>query len=442
VLAATFSKYLPKPGSPSIATWRLLLPLAVLHLAMLGYDAAHPDRFLRADRADERMQIILGLPGAAAKGETLSYIAGHGVAGDWLPQGLIYLAGGPYALIVVQVVLALLSIVWVRDIGRWAGLDEKRASLAASIYALLPHTLVFPHQLASEALFVPLVILGFRATGWRSGLALGLATLVRPLAILWPLAQAAVLRPSSTARTLLLVAAFAPVLGWMTFELAKTGEFSMGRSSHDLGRNLYARVGRMAASLPEQERLAAQPAGVRSLSVGEYLGFVIAHPLSAAMHSGRDVAALGFKSGIERLTLDYLDFFPAERDYVQDSRGGWRVTAEQLGVLGTVQELARRAPFLIATSAAAGVLFVLFMLLAATGAWRSFQERHVHRLLLALFVLYIFVTAQAVDAAQSRHRAPAEFALCLLAVAGWAAVRRRLEKHRVYVYRPTLISAG
>jgi hypothetical protein len=441
VLAATLSKHPAKPAWQPSATWRLLLPFALIHAAMLGYDAAHPGRFLNADRADERIKFIVGLPDAFASGQTAAYIVGHGVPGDWLPQGLIYLAAGQTTLIVVQVALALLSIVWVRDIGRRAGLGEQGATLAAALYALLPHALVFPHQLASEALFVPLVILAFRASGrnagFASGLAIGVATLVRPLTLLWPVVQSAVLPLSTRGRTRLLIAAFAPVLGWMGFQFVQSGEFSMGHSSHDLGRNLYERVGRMAAALPEEERLAARPAGERSLLLREYLAFVIAHPVLAAVHSGRDVAALSVKSGIERLTLDYLDLFPQGRRELQDASGGWRARVERLGFAGALKELGGRAPLLTVTSAVAALLFLLFMLLAAVGAWSCLKQRDADRLRLALFVVYIFITAQAVDAAQSRHRAPAEFALCLLAVAGWGALSRRLsEMNRDYSSSP------
>jgi hypothetical protein len=66
------------------------------------------------------------------------------------------------------------------------------------------------------------------------------------------------------------------------------------------------------------------------------------------------------------------------------------------------------------------------MALAAYGALTSRRKRE--WLLLTLFVLYVAATAQLVDRAQSRHRAPAEFALCLLAAAGWAALRARRQK--------------
>jgi len=41
----------PKVAWQASETWRVVLPLTGVHLAMFGYDLAHPDRFLNADRA-------------------------------------------------------------------------------------------------------------------------------------------------------------------------------------------------------------------------------------------------------------------------------------------------------------------------------------------------------------------------------------------------------
>src|SRR5262249_35577761 len=139
--------------------WRLVVPLAALHAAMFGYDLAHPDRFLHADRAGERIAAVQGFAQALQTGRLWGYTTSHGIVGDWLPQALLYVAGGAYFVIAVQVLLALASVLWVRDIGLRLGMAEGPARGAALLYALLPHTLVFPHQLASEAIFVPLVVL-------------------------------------------------------------------------------------------------------------------------------------------------------------------------------------------------------------------------------------------------------------------------------------------
>ena len=414
-------------GEPiASTTWRLIAPLAALHGAMFVYDLAHPERFLNADRARERIGLLKGFPEALHSGDAMGYIAGHGIVGDWLPQALLFLAGGQPLVIAAQVMLALASVLWVWEIGLRIGLRDSQADAAAVVYALLPHMLVFPHQLVSEALFVPLVVLSFRLALTAGGaLALGVSTLVRPVTALWPFVAAALQPASAGKRACYVAAALAPLLAWMSFVWMASGEFSMGRSPHDLGGNLYERMQRMGATLPQAERPPEKPAGQTKASLGEYLRFALAHPATAAAHSARDGAAITFKSGIERVTLDYLDLFPASRA-LQKADGGWRESLEQRGVLATFAELVRTQPWLIGSSALAALAFTAFMALALYGAVTTRRSRE--WLLLTLFVLYVAATAQLVDRAQSRHRAPAEFALCLLAAAGWAALRARRQK--------------
>jgi hypothetical protein len=436
VTTAAASRLASRPSEVSAP----LLPLVFLHIAMFAYDIAHPGRFLHVDRWEERLETILGLPAAFADGTLPSYIAAHGIVGDWLPQALIYLLGGQYAVISVQVTLTLLSIGWVRDIAKQAGLPDRQASMTAVLYALLPHTLVLPHQLASEAWFVPLVIYAFRASGALSGFAIGLATLVRPLTVLWPFVQASVPAMKPRTRALLLAAAFAPLLAWMGFVYMETGVPSMGPSSHDLGSNLYLRMSRMAAASRATETPVEFASSDSKASIGEYLHFAAAHPALMLEHSARDLFALTVKSGVERLTLDYLDLFPERRSALQNASGGWRARVERFGPAQAARQAINEEPLLVATSALGALAFVLLMSLAAVGARRwiagrrlATREQNIHRLLIGSFVIYVFFTAQSVDAAQSRHRAPAEFALCVLAIVGWAAVRRRAqEKHLGY----------
>jgi hypothetical protein len=425
---------------------RLILPVACLHALMFLHDLFHPERFLNADRADQRAAVIQGFGDVvSAGGDATGYLSSHGIVGDWLPHALLYLAGGQLLIIAAQVALALLSVLWVRELGVRLGLRAAVAGAAALLYGVLPHSLVFPHQLSTEALFVPLVIWSFvlgarawewrnepRGIGWRSqasaGLALGAATLLRPITLVWPLIQAVFLKMPLRLRLAYVAAALAPLMVWMGFIAFATGEFSMGRSSHDLGHNLYQRVQRMSGDTP----VLVKPRGQRTISVAEYLQFSAEHPVAAISHSARDVAALTFKSGIERLLLDYLDLFPQAREQLQSSASGWRHTLEREGPLAALSALLSGNPALTLASLAGAALFALFMLLAAIGAWTWLREpvpQRSLRLLAAGFVLYIIATAQVVDAAQSRHRAPAEFALCLMAVAGWAALRRRKDHH-------------
>ena len=408
---------------------RLLLLFALVHAAMFGYDLRHPERFLFADRATERIDAVRGFIDTWQSGGDLTgFVATHGVPGDWLPHALLYAAGGQFLIIAVQIALVLLSISCVYRLGEMLKLGSGGALAAAALYGLLPHTLVFPHQLASEAIFVPLLIIGFALPiGAGSGLALGAATLVRPVTLPWLLVHPFFEKGAARWRALFLVAALGPMAGWMGFIYIASGELSMGRSGHDLGHNLYVRAHRMAAALPEEERPEERPPGQTTMSLREYLAFVAQHPAAAAGHGARDLLTLGAKSGIERLVLDYFDLFPGSRAALQDSREGWRAQLEQQGVRAAFMELWRTQAGLMVVSSAAAALFAVGMLLALVGAfsWLRRDRRSERRLklLFIAFVLYIFATAQAIDAAQSRHRAPVEFALCLLAVAGWLRLR-------------------
>ena len=404
------------------AAWRLALPLGALHAAMFVYDLAHPGRFVNADRAGERIQVVAGFGEAMQSGDPLAYLTRHGIVGDWLPQALLYAAGGQYFVIAAQVLLALASVLWVREIGLRLGLRESAAQGAALLYALLPHTLVFPHQLASEAISVPLVILAFRLAAGGAGLAIGLATLVRPITALWPLIHVF----AKEKRRAYLLLAFAPLLAWMSIVFVATGEFSMGRSGHDLGNNIYYRLQRIGGALPPAERPAVRPDGETKATLGEYVAFAVSHPAVMAKYAAIDMAVMGFKSGIERLVLDYLYLYPAERSELKVAETGWRSRVDSGGA-GALLELARQQPVLIATATTGALAFTLLMLFAVYGAAR--WARSPERLALVAFVIYIFATTQAVDAAQSRLRAPAEFAICLLAIAGWQALKRRARRH-------------
>src|SRR5205814_493720 len=63
------------------AAWRLALPLGGLHAAMFVYDLAHPDRFLNADRAGERIQVVAGFGEAMQSGDPLAYLTSPGIVG-------------------------------------------------------------------------------------------------------------------------------------------------------------------------------------------------------------------------------------------------------------------------------------------------------------------------------------------------------------------------
>lgn len=427
---------------------------ALVHLAMFGYDLANPTAFMHTDRAGQRMEAVQGMLASFADGSTLRFLAANGNPGDYLPQALLFGALGQYGLILFQVGLALLSARALYDIARMLGMRRPGARTTALAWLALPHTLVFPHQLASEAIYSPLLVLSVwllaraatrrnGASAARSGFVVGLANLVRPVTLLWPLLVALLFARAGRGRAGAWQLAFAavPVLLWMGFMAAQTGTFTMGESSRDLGHNLYQRVLRMTQTLPAHEAAAARArylaqGDIGSLPVGAYLRFAATHPAPFARHAVRDTAVFLGKSGIERLTIDYLPLAGGQRGALQDSRGGWRARLENAGLAATLGHLWQTQGIVLVLSAAGSALMLAFSLATLYGAlalWRDrFRLDSGQRLVAAMLAslpLYVLVFSQLVDALQSRHRAPAEAAMVLVSaygVAHWA--RRRAER--------------
>ncbi len=425
----------------------LLAYAALLHAGLLTNDMAHPEVFLRADRAVNRMGSINELAELLRQGASLrEFFASHGVVGDYLPQALLYLVGGRTAVIVGQVLLFLISLTALYSLT--LGLTRSRdcALVAALLYLHLPHSLVFPHMLCAEAIVDPLVVISFcfmgrvmlngregAAAAW-SGLALGLATLVRPITALWPLLAALAMRLGRCTWGSLasfVTLSFLPVVISMSIMQGLSGAFSLGSSDHDAGHNLYLRVKFISEGLAPTEQarvnetyLGGRGADMEVVSVPDFLRFVTEYPAPYLAHFGRDGLVYFAKSGVEKLMLDYLDVDPSARIRLQDRQAGFRRQLDRDGPLRTFQRILSEHPFLILGSLVASVAFVALVVLAVVGAWRVLVDHalpHKARLMLSLvaaFPLYLFAVSQVIGAMQSRHRAAAEFAFCPLAAIG------------------------
>jgi len=159
----------------------------------------------------------------------------------------------PWAAILLQALIGTLTVflvyIWARQ---W--FDSRTGLLAASIYALEPHVLVYGTCLLTETLFVFLVLSA--ACLWYSGLKngkagrvaaaallLGYAALVRPIAILLPavLVFASIFFKGASrgfkvrSALLLCVVFMLPLSSWMFKNYSQYGHFSL---THINGFNL------------------------------------------------------------------------------------------------------------------------------------------------------------------------------------------------------------
>lgn len=444
--------------------WVALAFLLIHVLLALLIDASDAQVFVRADRAEARMETVLAFLASASAGQMQEFLANHGILGDYAPHALLYFLGGRWAVVGFQVVLAVISGLCVYRLAVLLALSRFAATVTMAVYLCMPHSLVFAHQLATEALHVPLFVISTwllaealvrRKPAWliSSALLLGLATLVRPITLLWPCAAALVIafahRPSRG--VLYASMAYLPIVLWMAFVLIRTGEFGLGKSDHSMERNLYERVARIIATLPPEERDNARadylPTGndghARTVGPVQYLRFVAAYPVASFKHLMHDMTAFFAKSGVERVTIDYLALTP-HADALQDPDHGWRQQLELHGWPYTVRYLWQALGKTLLISVIGAIAFVALVVLACIGAfdtlrgWRKFTTPRIAiGLLLVGAIAYTFAFSHVINAVQSRHRAPAEFAIVLLAAAGLSATRAR-RKDRTPSSTPTM----
>lgn len=472
----------------------ILVYLAILHALLFAYDLSHPGPFLNADRATTRLAAVTGVMEAFGDiEETARFLSDHGIIGDYLFHACAYALGGRLGVIFIQVVLTLLSAACLYRALILLNRSHTFAATATLIYAHLPHTLIFPHQLITEGLVSPLLVISFywvarsvsEAGGAQrpvgagigrggvrrmvgAGLLAGLASVIRPVVALWAVLIGVLILLFGRRRRLapavaVSFTALAPLLVWMALMWGMTGEFTVGRSGYDLQANLGKRIAAMLRHVPETRRAeivsryledgesprsgsTQRSEGWESqrATIAQYFAFVGDYPAIFLRHLGRDVAVYVSKSGVNRIVLDYFEVAKEKTEQLQDPRTGWRSVWERSGAVAALRHLAAEYPRLLAVTVIGIVGFGLFMVLVAIGAIRalrrlvlrlgSLEERFLWSVIL-MTPLYVLAVSQTTINVSSRNRAPAEFALTVLAVLGLSWLARGVRRRRVRAER-------
>jgi Dolichyl-phosphate-mannose-protein mannosyltransferase len=436
----------------------LLVFFAGVHGVLLTLDLRYPYMFLRGDRSSDRMAAIEALRQLHGWHALVAYFGTHGNLGDYAPQALIYLAGGKYGLLIAQICWMLLSGVCVYRLGRLCELSARASCLATALYLGSPHSLALQHQLCSEAVFVPLLAISTwlmaEAVRGRSlrvlgcgGLLAGFTSLIRPVTLVWPLVACFGLRRYGTraAAPVFAAAAYLPVVLWMMFVWQQTGTFGMGDSDHSLAVNLYGRVQAIAATMPPDEARAVNSSYLaepppQAVTATSYLSFVAHYPLPSLIYALRDTGVFFFKSGVERISVDYFADDQQTRLLQTRNGNGWRQYWDKHGALATIRYGWEVLGITLVISALAAGVQVALILLAVAGAVHLVgrirnqaqpQAAKLADFLILALPVYVLIFSQLADATQSRHRAPAEFALAILATHGVRLVRAAQRARRL-----------
>jgi Dolichyl-phosphate-mannose-protein mannosyltransferase len=426
----------------------LLLAALAIHIALLSYDlSSHFEPLLRGDRSEARW-IAMTQFAASPPGSLLDALTNSPVApAEFMIQLTSYKIGGQTGIIVVQIALFLASL-WALSRTALILLGSRVAMLTiGAVYTLLPQNLAFTHQLVTEAIATPLVVISSYfylcyldqrrfSLLMACGISLGLGILVRP-----PVAMA--LLPFALlhfvfrkldfpwqATVAICALAVIPFLAWTTIFSVHSGRFGYTSGTATLGWNLrskvffvYSRNG--LEKPPEVAKFAKYSDSWNDnggISVGRYLQLVKPYPVLFIKSSIVDLLQLA-RGNVSKFLVDYFNIVGDQHDGIKD----WRSLLAEKGIFELINDLSRNMPTLLL--AVAEVLVSLLTLVGITAA-ALFAVISVARpctviktlghtafgmiLFQASVFFAVLVSTQIVDQAQGRLRHPAEAGVLLL----------------------------
>ncbi|MFO1154837.1 MAG: hypothetical protein U1E42_14425 [Rhodospirillales bacterium] len=457
---------------PSSWQFACLALFVAAHGVLFAYDMHNREAFYEGDRADKRANkifVLLDIPdlrkvsspswssvpaqpfgGNIPTDLTISKkLLNLGPPGDYLVHALPYGIGGQYAVIALQLALALVAVFCIFQLGLRLGLSEAYAFVATALYILLPGSLCQPHELVSEGLFNPLLAIATyllvrvvdEPLRWRvlltALLLLAVAMEVRTQLLLYPFVLVAIFVLWCRDRWLKLSLAtlfvcFAIPLGWSLFAALQPSDLVVAPTELSALRNLSGLVERMAIRGGFAFDRSAYPG--EAIPLGEFLGYVLRYPLALVQVKMTDATEILANPGITALGK-YLgvDLFTFR---TETGKLFWAQLKWNVGLFDVVRELFRQnlaflVPFLVATAAWLAILAI-----AVFGAFALIRDRGIGggaKAIVLSVILYNLAIVQVSEMVRVGQRTPVEFAIAILFAIG---LRRLLERRRAVVVAP------
>jgi 4-amino-4-deoxy-L-arabinose transferase-like glycosyltransferase len=442
----------------------IIFYITLIQGLMFIYDLSHPNLFLFADRAADRIEAIKRLITFLQGHSSLMLFLSHqgtalGVPGDYIIQGLVFFVSGQYGVILFQIVLFIASVAALYHLTYLLTHSRYYSIAAALIYAHLPHSIVFPHMLWSEALFNPFVLFGYyymvraaiSSASWLNislaALFLALATLVRivsaPLVIVGVIIFLLCHLPLKKIGGYVSIFAVALVV-WPLFVWSQTGLFAMGSRDRTGSSHLYyglvSRLKTMISTLPRDQRPKAEEKYVPTENLNneqlkniafKYLSFAMNYPGPFVRLLAQDAAIFVSQSGVERITVDYLELAGTDRKVIQQPLHGWRENLVAKGIIDTASTYLHEHRVVVVLSLIGMLAMLALCGLTAVGAisvWKNWlqlgREERIILASMAFFVVYIFLPGTMVLYPGARYRSPAEPYICVLAAIGLASMKK------------------
>lgn len=427
--------------------WLLLPVLAflILHGALLAYDLQHPDAIFGGDRAESRwasMQDRL----AASDDQANAVILKYSQPGDYVLHTWLYRLGGFPAILLMQMGVALGTLLATMSLARLLGATPQAAAVAGMLFVLLPGSIISPHLLTTETFFTACFLIGclLLAAGmqrssigmlWLAVLPWAIGAFIRPQGMIFmPVAVAmiAVWHPSLR-RAAFLSAALCVLLFpglWLLWRQSLTGEVGMGESDADLGVSFRIRAHRVLNLLGITDWAAQDQVLVPRMSAQEFFSLFAQHPLGFLKTYVSDLINVALNPGANAVFGHYLKLFPTTTD-----PHFWKLLMDREGISGVLGGIGANGLGYVAAFFVLGAIHGLVVVSAALGIWRGLRDPATRRVNVLVFTMTLMALAVIFIAGLVRwaHRAPAEplmaaFAGIGLVWAGGEIGRRRRQR--------------
>ena|GEM_PF-2910748 len=408
----------------------IVLGYFIVQLALcLLYDASNPQAFLKGDRSENRMVNVRSILQAESWKDFINAILFNGLPGDYLWQAIIFrlfhkAIDARLAVILMQILLCAISIFYVALIADALTKNKRIVIFATLFYSVLPHNLVFPHWLVSEAFFVPFVIIAsyysisYFNSDTRRGSVLLIALLwavcglTRPNALLFPLFLFILYQarmPSRCVSHIIFLSLYILLISfWIIPSYCLTGNPNISAGYPKMfNRTLYSKADYLITALPAgaQQR---EHEWLRKISETEFapsqlFALYFRHPDRAALTTVIESAKMLLKLD-ETNFLAYFSGWKAEREW-----------GKQL--LTDFPSLIKREPLAASIVTLGAFVWIVPLILSFFGCIRCLQAKNFVAQLLLVHAIYFLASALlGVDYAQGRHRYPVDFVIVIFAM--------------------------
>ena len=431
----------------------IFLVFTIVHGLLIGFDLGNEDSFLSGDRSHSRNATIAyvfdvekigrndtGLetsPTVDPMPHIGERILNSGHAGDYLISGAIVKLTNINVLMLFQLLLALLSTYSVFALLIYFRFPVKSATLGTLFYLLLPGSLLPPHQLSSEALFIPCAIIGCylliissRKHGvdlaFIAGLLLfSVAIFVRPQLTLYPVLLVVIYllfsakKPGTIFLTIIPVSLLFSAI-WMIFVVSNDGLFTFGGEDRSVGIAFYSTAEQMAMFGEfDFDRDAYKTTSLPPKNFGK---IVMDNPYSYLRQ--RSISMINFvvNPGAYSLVVRHLNYIDSDKDGYY-----WQHLRARAGIYESLVQIVKHGTIFTLLIFGTTLIWCLVVSLAAVGLLQFLKDQNVELFakyfLLSLAAYQVAVVALLSVGARWQHRSLIDFLIIILALYGLKKVQ-------------------